>query len=198
MISTGARIRGGDMVSVIWHKVTEVSPGHLQRTEWLCSMYFFTLVRISSKQTTTILRAATTTSTIKRRCAVARSVFVWVVCSAVVCSAVVCVCVWPVDIFTSGAVNGCTGTPPPDGVRPHSDWELVQSGIQRRLGAPLTYIDTGPCPVSDIKRSQDKGKWYGVHHLAQGDWDAARQAMHASKKTWAALCSIYIYRSIAR
>jgi len=39
------------------------------------------------------LRAATTTSTIKRPCAVARSVFVLVVCSAVVCYAVVCVCV---------------------------------------------------------------------------------------------------------
>jgi len=48
----------------------------------------------------TCLRAATTTSTIKRRCAVSRSVFVWVVCSAVVCFAVVCVCVWPVDLLT--------------------------------------------------------------------------------------------------
>jgi len=41
--------------------------------------------RSAATRTTTILGAATTTSTIKHRCAVARSVFVWVVCSAVVC-----------------------------------------------------------------------------------------------------------------
>jgi len=39
--------------------------------------------------------SATTTSTIKRRCAVSRSVFVWEVCLSV-CP----VCVWPVDYFT--------------------------------------------------------------------------------------------------
>jgi len=46
--------------------------------------------RAESSSLTTILRAATTTWTVKRRCAVARSVFVRVVCSTVVCSAVVC------------------------------------------------------------------------------------------------------------
>jgi len=90
------------------------------------------------------LGAATTTSTIKRRCAAACSVFVWVVCSAVVC-----VCVWPVDLLTRGScAQADVGLPTSlhSGLHSVGRWgeALVHNWVKSSPLTPLTITPLSP------------------------------------------------------
>jgi len=42
------------------------------------------------------------------------------------------------DTAVTAVIGAVWCAPPPNGVRPRSDWEPAQSRSQRRLGAPLT------------------------------------------------------------